>query len=71
MLKAPLAQEIVFRHPELSLASPKLEWFTQRRRERRAIEHRHAELVSASYFFKPSGIKTLKQVQGDGDGLSG
>jgi hypothetical protein len=28
-----------------------------------------AELVSASYFFRLSGIKTLKQVQGDGDGL--
>ena len=32
--------------------------------------YRHAELVSASYFFKPSRIKTLKQVQGDGEGLS-
>ncbi len=27
---------------------------------------RHVELVSASYFFNPSEIKTLKQVQGDG-----
>jgi len=27
---------------------------------------RHPELVSGSYFFNPSEIKTLKQVQGDG-----
>ena len=35
----------------------------------RSTSHRHAELVSASYFLaqcRTEKIKTLKQVQGDG-----